>query len=131
MSPPRKPPEPGDRRPPGRDTTGKARHVADLAAARPQIPSRHHTDAGTVTIGDVVYVDATDTTPGCVEFRVHGAVEGDDPHFRVVNPPRFVPDVNGDVIINGRPFREDPLGALAEIAARHGGVAKDGRRPAR
>jgi hypothetical protein len=100
----------------------KARDAADAAAARPSKTSTHDTAHGPVTLGDVRYVAATDTAPAHVEVFVVGDTERGDPHYRVVNPPRYATDPTGPIEINGRRFREDPLAALAEAVGRFGGA---------
>ncbi len=54
-----------------------------------------------------------------VDVRLAGQTESGDPHFRVINPP----------LLAGSDGRYDPLGALAEAIALHGGAqVKEGRR---
>lgn len=65
-----------------------------------------------------------------VEVWAGGDIQGDDPHFRVFNPPSLVEDPYGPVEIHGRRFREDPVAALAEAVARFGGAQRP-RRPRR
>lgn len=98
--------------------------LAAYEAAGPG-PYRIDTPDGTVVIDHVTVSHDNDADVDVVE--VH-ASEFEDPHFRVVNPPRFVPDPNGDVLINGQPFSEDPLVALAHLIVQHAGPAKDPRR---
>lgn len=119
--------EPGKPRPPvNRErlnrASARAQAVADAAADQPD-GSVHHTSRGTVRLGPVRIVEASDTEPAVVEVYAHGAESG-DPHFRVINPPRYVPDPDGDIEINGRRFRDDPLAALAEIIGLNGGRHK-------
>ena len=64
-----------------------------------------------------------------LDVRLRGDTQGGDPHFRIWNPPLLVEDPLGDIELGGRKFREDPLGAVAEAIARHGGRRK-GPRPA-
>ena len=54
-----------------------------------------------------------------VSVLLAGAPPGSDPHFRIFNPPTLVEDPGGDVEVRGRRYREDPLGAVAEVIARH------------
>jgi len=56
-----------------------------------------------------------------VEVHLDGRTAGGDPHFRIVNPPTLVEDPAGDIELAGLYYREDPLVALAEVIARHGG----------
>lgn len=57
-----------------------------------------------------------------VEVFLHGATEGGDPHFRIFNPPTLAADPLGPVEINGERFREDPMGAVAQVVASFGGA---------
>ena len=57
-----------------------------------------------------------------VEVYAGGVTEGGDPHYRIFNPPSLVPDPNGEVEAHGQRWREDPLAALAEVVAQHGGA---------
>ena len=106
----------------------RAQAVRDAVTARGAGPFTVHTPAGAVRIGRVRVV--TQDGVDVVEVHAEGP-EGGDPHFRVINPPRFVPDPDGDVEINGQRFREDPLAALAHVIAQHGGRHKDPRRGTR
>lgn len=42
---------------------------------------------------------------------------GLDPNYRLINPPMLVEDPAGSVFLRGRRFREDPIGAVAEVIA--------------
>lgn len=53
-----------------------------------------------------------------------GNPEGGDATFVVVNPPTLVPDVFGDIIVNGQAYRHDPVAALAYVIASNGGARK-------
>lgn len=57
-----------------------------------------------------------------VEVYAGGETAGGDPHFRVFAPPTLVEDPNGEIESGGRRFRKDPLAALAEVVAQHGGA---------
>lgn len=57
---------------------------------------------------------------GWVDVMVEDCESG-DPHFRVVNPPLYAEDPAGDVEINGRRFRYDPVAAVAESIGMNGG----------
>lgn len=109
-------------RPPGPRQTPAARvdAVRAAVAARGPGPFTVATPAGPVTINGITITD-----DGVVEVEAPGFA---DPHLRIINPPRFVPDPAGDVLINGHPFREDALAALAHVIAQHGGRLKDPRR---
>lgn len=59
-----------------------------------------------------------------IEVFLRGESESGDPHFRVWNPPLLVEDAQGPIQVGDRRYREDPLSALAEVVARHGGRQK-------
>jgi hypothetical protein len=120
-------PERPDREPPKRTANQRAQAVLAALDARGPGPFTIHTPAGSVTLDrvEVVTVDGIDVV------EVHAAnPESGDPHFRVINPPRYVPDPDGDVTMigPGGRFREDPIAALAHLIAQHGGRHKDPRR---
>lgn len=108
--------------------TPRQRAQAVKAALDERGPGRFtvHTPAGVVAIERVEVIASKD---GADVVEVHaGDPESGDPHFRVVNPPRYVPDPDGDIEINGQRFRDDPIAALAHVVALHGGRLKDPRR---
>lgn len=83
---------------------GVVEQFAGLLAER--APDRSVTVDG-VTFAAVTAVD------GGVDVRL-----GDSPgerHFRIFNPPTLVYDSAGTVQVRGRPHREDPLAALAQV----------------
>lgn len=120
MPPPR--PDPSSRRP-KRTPTQRAQAVKDAVAARGPGRIVIHTPDGTVTVDDVTVTGAV------VEVT---APDYADPHFRIINPPRYVPDPDGDVefLVGDQihRFREDPLAALGHAIVQHGGQMKDPRR---
>ena len=59
-----------------------------------------------------------------IEVFLRGESEWGDPHFRIWNPPLLVEDPQGPIAIGDRHYREDPLSAVAEAIARHGGRQK-------
>lgn len=61
-----------------------------------------------------------------VDVVLDGPTSAGDPHFRIVNPPLLVEDQAGAVRRGARRFRLDPLAALAEIVAQHGGATVQG-----
>lgn len=68
---------------------------------------------GEVTLTNVKYVEYDGVS--CVEiWGDDGAVS---PSYRIFNPPTLVEDGLGDVEVRGKKYREDPLGALAEVLA--------------
>jgi hypothetical protein len=121
---PRPTPRPAPR--PKRNRRQRTQAVKDAVAAHGPGPITEHTPDGTVVMADVKV-----TADDIVEVKVTDP-DGGDPHFRIINPPRYVPDPNGDVeIVVGEQvhrFREDPLAALAHVVAQHGGRIKDPRR---
>jgi hypothetical protein len=62
-----------------------------------------------------------------VEVYAAGDIQGDDPHFRIFNPPTLVEDAGGQVEAHGKRYREDPMAALAEAVARFGGAQRPRR----
>lgn len=91
-------------------------------------PTTHRTPHGLVTFASVNIIEPTATSPGVMEIQVAGNTHRADPAYRVINPPRYVPDPDGDVEINRRRFREDPLAAVAYAIGQAGGARKDRRR---
>src|SRR5262245_59670765 len=59
-----------------------------------------------------------------VEVYTAGATVSGDPHFKIWNPPLLVEDPVGEVELGGRRYREDPIGAIAEVIPYHGGRQK-------
>jgi hypothetical protein len=106
-------------------TNQRAQAVIDAVAAAGPGPHHMDTPAGPIVLERVALT--VDPDSGVTAIEVH-ADEFADPHIRVINPPRYVPDPNGPVTINGQRFREDPLAALAHVVAQHGGRRKDPRR---
>lgn len=83
--------------------------------------------------GDVMIskiVPGEDAVSTWVDVTVAGETRGGDPNFRIVNPPTLVRDPQGDVILQSGTFREDPIAAIAEVIATHGGAqsSRKGRR---
>lgn len=62
-----------------------------------------------------------------VEVWAGGDTASGDPHFRIFNPPTLVQDPLGTTELEGVRYREDPMAALAEAVARHGGALKSRR----
>lgn len=120
------PPRPNDSRPVRQNPRQRAQAVRDALTSRGPGPHTFHTPDGTVIFKSARVVTAAGGAD-VVEVHVDSPTNG-DPDFRVINPPRFVPDPTGDIILNGLPFREDPLAALAHVVAQHGGRIKDPRR---
>lgn len=82
---------------------------------------------GSVSISSLEH-QVDDNGVSCVSVRLAEPGSSGDPHYRVFNPPQLVEDVRGDVVMNGRRYRVDPLHALAEVVALHGGAVKSARR---
>lgn len=121
MTPPT--PSPG---PPRRSRRQRTQAVRDALAVHGHGPHPYRTPDGHVVMTDIRVV--TDPDGGDVVEVYVADPENGDPAFRVINPPRYVPDPDGQVVLNGRRFREDPLAALAHVVAQHGGRHKDPRR---
>ncbi len=92
--------------------------------------SGHQVIRVSTAMGDVVIRTATVEVDAVgvswVDVRVDHP-SGGDPHYRIFNPPLLVEDPAGDVLVAGRRFRRDPVAAIAETIARHGG-SSSGRR---
>lgn len=90
------------------------------------VPLRVQTRHGDVEFADVAEADVDGIIH--LEVRLAGPVVGDDPHFRIFNPPTLVEDPNGDVQERGRRYRVDPVAAVAELIASAGGAQRTGAR---
>jgi hypothetical protein len=110
---------------PGKDPAARAARSAkraqDVGAAFKGKRTTVATTAGDVTIAGLSV--GTDDTCGWVDVQVDDGQSGES-HFRVVNPPRYVEDPAGDIEINGKRFRDDPLAALAFTIAQNGGARR-------
>jgi hypothetical protein len=97
----------------------KAKKVADKA--------KEHTEPFSVRskFGEVQFQTVTQKTDAddvdYIEVYLKGQTENGDPHFKIWNPPLMVRNLDGSLT-------EDPLQALAEVVARHGGRRKGPRR---
>lgn len=98
--------------------------VKDTLTAAGAGPHRIATPLGPITVTDMTVTVDPETGATVVEVQA-GAFT--DPHIRVINPPRYVPDPNGPVLMGEKRFRDDPLAALGHVIVQHGG----GRPPAR
>ncbi len=110
---------------------GRDRAERVVAEARRKIKKgevyARRTRRGEVNIARVELIDTPEAVG--VEVWLAGATESGDPHFRIFSPPTLVADPEGDVVLEGRGrYREDPLAAIAEVVAVHGGRAVKGRR---
>jgi hypothetical protein len=105
------------RRDPGDVALARVRAVeqAHEDVSEPGSPVVVPTSAGTVEIESLSAVGES------VEVTVTGSTGG-DPLFRIFNPPTLVPDPTGDREVNGIRFRYDPLAAVAQVIAQHGGA---------
>ncbi len=63
-------------------------------------------------------VDGAETA---VRLRPLGGSDDGSADIVVINPPILVADPQGDVEIDGRRYREDPLAALGQVLSRHVG----------
>jgi hypothetical protein len=52
-----------------------------------------------------------------------GSAAGGDCHFRIFNPPLLVQASDGDIKLGGDRYRMDPVQAVAEVVANHGGLS--------
>lgn len=111
----------------------RARNGRVVAAYRSQVPGT----GGPLTVrtshGEVSFESITTATDQngieYLEVYLRGDTVSGDPHFRIYNPPTLVPDPSGTVEgRGGRKYRDDPVGAVAEIIGRNGGRQK-GRKP--
>lgn len=81
--------------------------------------------------GDVAFTSVEETEVDgvtCLEIRLAEPVVGNDPHFRIFNPPTLVEDPTGDVQSGARRYRVDPVAAVAELIASAGGAMRTGAR---
>lgn len=119
--------------PPG---AARARTVAQLRAtavrdAVRDSTARDNNDVVTATTaaGRTVRIQRVELSPesaetAWVDVYLEGQTETGEAHFRVINPPTLVEDRGGEIIVNGVRHREDPLLALAEVLAGHGGAVR-------
>lgn len=63
-----------------------------------------------------------------VELHLADGTESGETHYRIFNPPTLVSDPAGDVEVNGRRFRLDPLAAVLEAVASNGGAEQQRKR---
>lgn len=108
---------------------GRAARAVSAWDQRPFVdePYARRTRHGEVHLAAVAGIITADGLHA-VEVRTAGQTEGGDPHFIIVNPPGLAEDPNGPIELNGRRFRDDPLAALAEVVAQHGGAISGKRK---
>lgn len=95
------------------------------AVSAQRFPLGVNTRFGEVQFASIV--TKTDTAGlDYAEVYTAGSTVNNDPHWRIWNPPLLVEDPFGDIVIDGKTFREDPIQAIAEAIARHGGRRKTG-----
>ena len=104
----------------------RAKKVRDAAQAE-SFPLARMTRHGQVELANVAHKVGDDGLE-YVEVYTAGATVSGDPHFKIWNPPVLVEDPVGEIELSGRRYREDPLGAIAEVVASAGGRQKGGRR---
>jgi hypothetical protein len=82
-------------------------------------PIRRHTRSGEVVIREV----RMETSPEGLDYLDVIITPGvsEEPHFRIFNPPTGVRRPDGSI-------EEDPVAALAEVLALHGGALRRKRR---
>lgn len=103
--------------------TDRAEALAEALEAAGGGAGAYATPSGEVRIR---YVSVDGDT---VDVMLEGESAGDDPHFRIVNPPLLVPDPHGDILTANGPHRRDPVMAIAHVIASLGGATKPkGRR---
>jgi len=98
----------------------RVRAVQTAAADLPEEGLVSRTRAGTVHIASVDFGKEGEVE--WVDLTLAGQTEGGDPSMRIYNPPTLVSDPLGDIEVRGKRYRRDPLAALAELAAHHGGA---------
>lgn len=70
-----------------------------------------------VHYGGVEFWSVTNIGDGGIEVRTSpNRVES---VYRIFNPPTLVRDGSGLIVVDGRRYREDPLGAVAEVILMH------------
>lgn len=108
-----------------REARSRARavlHAWDALGGPSGVPTSH----GVVEVERVVLDDTAEEL--ALEVYVTDPVGG-DPSFRIINPPIMVPDPNGSAVLkDGRRARIDPMAAVAEAIAMHGGARRSPRR---
>jgi hypothetical protein len=85
---------------------------------------RRRTRFGEVAIDRIEHVTDAEGVD-LVEIYAEGATES---HFRIYNPPLMTEEPTSDVRARGRRLKHDPIGAIAEVIARHGAAKKVSRR---
>lgn len=105
----------------------KLRQAARAALKDGEVYARR-TSRGEIHIQGLIFKEDVATGLEYVEILMDGETEGEDPHFRIFNPPTLVSDPYGDVEIHGARYREDPLEALAEVLAMYGGARPERRK---
>lgn len=78
--------------------------------------------------GDISIARIEDGPDGTVNVFLDGETQSGEVHFRIVNPPTLALDPSGDIELHGQRYREDPLAAIAEAIAMHGGVRSTKKR---
>lgn len=102
------------------DSGGSSARIEALAAALAavQFPMVITTRYGSVR---VLSIEIKDNGVGTVPW-VKVEIEGNgETHFRIFNPPTLVEDPAGDIEANGTRYRLDPIVAVVESVALHGG----------
>lgn len=82
------------------------------------------TPDGDVDLVSVEYKTDPETGIGYVEVMVDSPTS-QDPSYRIVNPPTYVEDPMGEVVLgDGKRYRDDPVAALAHTIAMNGGARR-------
>jgi hypothetical protein len=108
--------------------TGRADDALAAWSARPEGAGPYVLQTGNGEVAIERIEGREDGTLSYLEVWVRGGEADGWPHFRVVNPPTLAEDPEGDVVIQGRRFRLDPLAALAQAIGMNGGAQKVRRR---
>lgn len=66
-----------------------------------------------------------------VEVHIAGTTESGEATFVIVNPPTLARDPQGEIEINGERYRDDPLGAIADVIDDFGGAQSERGRKGR
>lgn len=100
---------------PGMIRRERAQAVADAFSNRPDLnsPLPVRSRSGDIQFSRIDFKEINSDTV-CVEVWVGTSTDG-PPHYRFFNPPTLARDSEGDIEIDGRRYREDPMAAIAEV----------------
>lgn len=102
-----------------KDNPGKAREKAGELRAEAVVSQYRQAsrESGRVHHGGVEFWSVEPIGDGGVAIRTGPDEVEDD--YRIFNPPTLVRDGAGEIVVNGKRYREDPLGAVAEVIQQH------------